>query len=548
MALPISILKRTLDFKLMHIEKAEMCPVKIHAFGEVFDQQQIFVWARPFKRIQCQCPICGKKCVKNGHKQKEPSTWRAPNLNGVPVYIKYWVQRILCPEHGTLNEYIPWSDGTSRLTAAFNDEIAWMVCQMSKTAVCELEWVNWRTVGNSIKAAQNRLEPDVTWRLHDGVRRICIDETSYEKGHKYITVVYDMDKNRVIWVHEGHETAVFEKFCKLLSAEEREKIEIVAGDGASWIDACMHYFPNATRCIDFFHVAQWANKALDDVRISTATKAKREYEKLQANYKAAELEAKKSAKQAKQDYQDALSELAAMPRRGRPSTRKKELMSFITEYETTQAMLLENAQPRPVGRPKKNQLSPEHEASLKELSNKISVFKGAKFALGHNPENCTDGQTEKIKLIENDYPDLYRAYQLKESLRLILHMRDEKQAETELNKWISSAIESDIKPMKKLAEKIRDRHMKNILNSIRCQANSAKSEATNATIKVLIKLARGFRNIENMIALIYLKCSDLTIPLHNRPRPSKEFLERKRERANELRRLREEQLRGFTVA
>ena len=550
MAIPITILKNILDFNRMHIEKAEMDTVKIQKYGVECEQTRINVHARPFKRSQCKCPVCGKKCAKDGHKQENESSWRAPNLNGVPVYIKYQPQRILCPEHGALNECIPWSDGTSRFTAAFNDEIAWLVCQMSKTAVCEFVGVNWRTVGNCIKAAQDRLEPDVNNRIHDKVRRICVDETAYEKGHKYITVIYDMDKNRVIWVHKGHETAVFAEFCELLSQEERDRIEIVAGDGAAWIDACMHYFPNATRCIDFFHVAQWANKALDDVRISVANKAKREYEKLRSEYTKAELEAAQVAKQAEQEYKDALFELAVLPRRGRPSARKLELKSFITEYELAQASLQENAQANPnaVGRPKKNQLSPEHEASLKLLSEKIADFKGAKFALGHNPENCTDGQNEKIKLIENDYPDLYRAYQLKESLRLILHMKDEQQAETELVKWIESAIESGIKAMKKLAEKIRDKHMKNILNSIRCQANSAKSEATNATIKVLIKLARGFRNTDNMIALIYLKCSDLVIPLHNRPQPTKEYLDEKRKRATELRRLREEHGRGSTKA
>lgn len=73
--------------------------------------------------------------------------------------------------------------------------------------------------------------------------------------------------------------------------------------------------------------------------------------------------------------------------------------------------------------------------------------------------------------------------------------------------------------MEELAEKIQ-RHRENILNSIRLQANSAKSEATNTTVKALIKMARGFRNLENMKALIYLKCSDLLIPLNNRPQPS----------------------------
>ena len=544
MALPITIFKNILDFKCMHIEKAENETRMIHAYGEIWDQEIVVISARPFKRSQCLCPVCGNKCAKDGFKQESESTWRAPNLNGMPVFIKYRPQRILCPEHGALNEYIPWADGTSRFTAAFNDEVAWFVCQMSKTAVCEFEGINWRTVGNCIKASHERLEPDVSLRIHDDVRRICVDETSYRKGYAYITVVYDMDKNRVIWVHENHGYEVFAEFCMLLTPEERGKIEIVAGDGASWIDSCKdEFFPNATRCIDFFHVAQWINKALDEVRISTAAKARHEYNSLRDEYIKAEAEAVAAAERAKQDYQDAIEELAKMPRRGRPSARKLELFSFIAEYEAAQVQASEDSQPRSVGRPKKVQLTPEHEASLKELSDRIDDFKGTKFALGHNPENCTDTQLEKLQLIENNYPDLYRAYQLKEALRLILHMKDPKQAATELAKWINDAKNSGLKPMKKLANKIENIHKENILNAIKCQANSAKSESTNTTIKGLIKLARGFRNLDNMIALIYLKCSDIVVPLCNRPQPSAEYLARTRARANELRRLREEQRR-----
>lgn len=542
MALPISILKKVLNLNLMHIEKCEEGITKYQAYGETYEQPSILVHARPFKRNQCRCPICRQKCVMNGHKMEKESSWRASNLNGMPVYILYRPQRIQCPEHGALNEFIPWSDGNSRFTPAFNDETAWLVCQMNKTAISEYLSINWRTVGNCIKASHARLEPDISLRIHDDVRRICVDETSYRKGYKYITVVYDMDKNRVIWIHEDHGYDVFAEFCRLLDTDERAKIEVVAGDGASWIDSCCReFFPNATRCIDFFHVAQWINKALDDIRVSTTAKARREYNKLRDEYIKAEAESAEAAQKARQDYDEALKELAEMPRRGRPSKHKLELLSFIAEYESAQ--IVEDSQPRKPGRPKKIQLTPEHEASLKELADKLEDFKGAKFALGHNPENCTDNQAEKIQLIENNYPDLYRAYQLKEALRLILHMKDPEQASVELEKWIGDARSSGLKPMMELACKIEDRHKENILNAIKCQASSAKSESTNTTIKSLIKLARGFRNIDNMIALIYLKCSDIVVPLCNRPQPSKEYLARKRERANELRRLREEQRR-----
>jgi transposase len=76
-------------------------------------------------------------------------------------------------------------------------------------------------------------------------------------GHRYITVVYDMRRNRVVWVHKDHGKSVFEEFCQLLTPEERENIKVVAGDGARWIDDCVReHFPNAKRCVDFFH-ALW---------------------------------------------------------------------------------------------------------------------------------------------------------------------------------------------------------------------------------------------------------------------------------------------------
>ena len=140
--------------------------------------------------------------------------------------------------------------------------------------------------------------------------------------------------------------------------------------------------------------------------------------------------------------------------------------------------------------------------------------------------------------IENSYPDLYRAYQLKESLRLILHMKDAAQASMEIEQWIADAAGTGLRPMEELSEKI-GRHKENILNSIRYQANSAKSESVNSTIKVLIKVARGFRNIENMISLIYLKCSDLVVPLHNRPQMTSEQASAARKAANEQRKRRQ---------
>lgn len=538
MASPNTILKNALNLNrnCVHIINCEVTTVKIRRFGSVHDQTRIIVHARPYKRTQNRCPVCMKKCPGYDSKYETESSWRAPNLNGIPVFIQYRPSRIECPEHGVLTEYIPWSDGDSRFTKDFNDEIAWMVCRMTKTAIAQFENINWRTVGNCVKAAHSRLEPDVKERLH-GLVRICVDETAYEKGHSYITVVYDMDRNRVVWVHEGCGLETFRLFCEELSPEERKKIKIIAGDGARWIDTCKdQYFPDATRCIDFFHVAEWANAMLDKVRTATVSKATAEYESRRKEFEKAEKEAAEAAQTAEEQLRRVKEELDSMPRRGRPSRRKLELLSQLASLQESPSP--QTSAPKKRGRPRKEQFSPEHQEELDRLSDRVKSIKGAKHALGHNPENCSDYQTDKIKLIENSYPDLYRAYQLKESLRLILHMKNAVMAVSELDQWISDARSSGLKPMEELAEKV-NRHRDNILNSIRCQANSAKSEAVNTTIKVLIKMARGFRNIGNLISLVYLKCSDLVIPLNNRPQMTAEQSAASRRAANEKRKLRQ---------
>lgn len=534
MASLLSVLKTVIKLNSIHVNSYEIVQTAIHKYGEVYDQDQIFVHARPYRSKQRKCPVCGRKCPGYDYKHKDESRWRAPDLNGVPVYICYRPERIRCPEHDVQTEALPWADGTTRSTPEFNDEIAWLVTRMSKSAIADYKGINWRTVGNCVKASMDRHEPDVSARIHCGVRRICVDETSYRKGYEYITVVYDMDRNRVIWVHKDHGKGVFEEFCKLMTEEERMQVEVVAGDGAQWIDSCTkEYFPNAKRCTDFFHVVQWANEALDKVRSATARKAAREYDKMKAEFLQAEEAESAARKEVVDSLGKARAELDTLPRRGRPGARKRELLEYISRLEDE--LSPDGKAGKKPGRPRKVQLAPEHQEILDGLMDAVKAIKGAKHALGHDPRKCTQSQSEKIRLIENSYPDLYRAYQMKESLRLILHMTDPALAKAELEKWIDEAAASGLAPMKALSEKI-GRHSENILNAIEMRANSAKCEATNTTIKVLIKMARGFWNLENLISLVYLKCSDIVIPLHNRPQMPPERAKWLRERSNERRR------------
>ena len=100
-------------------------------------------------------------------------------------------------------------------TRDFDYTVTWMGKYLSRSAISKYMRIDWRTVGRCIARVHEALEPDVNVRL-DGIEKIGIDETSYRKGHNYITVVVNHETNTVIWAAKDHGKAVFQKFVNFL--------------------------------------------------------------------------------------------------------------------------------------------------------------------------------------------------------------------------------------------------------------------------------------------------------------------------------------------
>lgn len=152
---------------------------------------------------------------------------------------------------------------------------------------------------------------------------------------------------------------------------------------------------------------------------------------------------------------------------------------------------------------------------VKAARAKADEIKNSAYALGKAPEHLTENQQTRIAMIAENSTRLYRAYRMKEMLRLLLKIKDADEAETELKRWLWRASHSRIKAFKELYQKIK-RHREHILNTIRLGMGNARIEATNNKIKLIIRKAYGFRNIQNMLDMVYLVCSDLKVPLPNR--------------------------------
>lgn len=382
------------------------------------------------------CPFCGKKAsaYDQGNGKR---LWRACDWNNKKVFIRANAPRICCEEHGVVVAMVPWAGHDSWFTCEFEQLVVAKVLNCSKTAVSREMRINWRTVGEIVSRVRDRVDTEPEKRCKNLVS-IGIDETSYRKGHKYATVVVNHKSGKVVWVSLGYGKQILSKFFNQIK-EDVNSIKYVSADGAKWIASTLsEYVPEAIRCMDGFHVVQWATELLDEVR--------------------------------KEAWRDARRKVSEKPKRR-------------------------------VGRPSKTDAPKD---------NSVELIKGMKFALGKAPENLTESQRARLDMIADCDSRLFRAYKWKERLRLVFKLNYE-EAEEELTKWIKGVKHSRIKSFVEFSEKIQ-RHKEAILATIRYGISNAQIESINNKIKLIIRMAYGFRNMENMLDMIMLKCSDIVIP------------------------------------
>ena len=223
----------------------------------------LHLWVRPYKS-GCRCPHCERRCTIL-HVCSSPRMWRDMPLCGWSVFFWYHPKEILCPTHGRIQEMIPWADPYARITYRF--EYALLVyCQlMTQKATSRLLHLPTSTLSDLLHQSIIRLRDGHRIR---GLRSIGVDEISYCKGHKYATIVYDLDRSCVVWVGQGKGRDTIDLFFQeSLSDYQRDQILWAACDmSEAYIGAIHEHCPNATLVLDRFHIVKAINAALDEVR------------------------------------------------------------------------------------------------------------------------------------------------------------------------------------------------------------------------------------------------------------------------------------------
>ena len=169
-------------------------------------------------------------------------------------------------------------------------------------------------------------------------------------------------------------------------------------------------------------------------------------------------------------------------------------------------------------REKKDDVSQEEINKLKEYRRAGADIKrlsqGTKYAILKNPDKLTERQKATLELLPVTNPSLNRAYELKERLRVLLKLPAEEIGDA-IDEWRGRAWRSRLPGFVKLAKKLK-KHKDAIIAMAVHHLSNARIEATNNTIKCIIRQAYGFRNTDNLIALIMLRCAPLKPSLFGR--------------------------------
>ena len=253
---------------LLGVEKTVIEGIEFDAADEL-----LVARVRPARGARGRCGVCRRRC--GGYDAGEGRRrWRALDAGTMKVFIEADAPRVRCAEHGVVVAHVPWARHGAGHTLAFDQTVAWLVTQCSKTAVTQLMRIAWRTVGAIIARVWADVEA-LGDRL-DGLRRIGIDEISYKRGHRFLTVVGDHDTGRLLWAAPGRDRATLRAFFELLGATRCALITQVSADQADWIaEIVAERCPNAVQCADPFHVVKWATEALDEVRRQAWNDARR---------------------------------------------------------------------------------------------------------------------------------------------------------------------------------------------------------------------------------------------------------------------------------
>jgi len=249
-----------------------------------FSEPSIVVEIRSRKGSRGICGCCRQK--GSGYDRLPTRLYKHLPILGLTLYFAYSRRRIDCSSCGVKAEEVPWASGNRQLTETF----CWYLASWAKV-------LSWKEVANRFSLGWDSVfgavERAVEWGLEnrslDNIHALGVDEIARAKGHRYLTLVYQLDKGRrrLLWIGNDRTKSTFHGFFDWFGPYRSDQIKAICSDQwKAYLNVIKNRIPNAIHILDRFHIVANMNKALDKVRIEEAKRMRADgYEPILTNTK-----------------------------------------------------------------------------------------------------------------------------------------------------------------------------------------------------------------------------------------------------------------------
>jgi transposase len=227
---------------------------------------RIIAYIRPRQGSKPECSGCGKRGLGYDH-MPEPREFAFIPILNVPVVLSYTMRRVDCPDCGVKVERVPWADGKHAQCNVFRHFLASWAKRLSWKETAQCFGVKWDTVCRSVQWV---VAYGLKNRSLDGIAALGVDEVAYSRGHKYMTLVYQIDagRKRLIRVLKERTTASLKRFfVEDFGADRCAKVKVVCSDmWKPYLKVIAEMLPQALNVLDRFHIVKKLGEAVDQVR------------------------------------------------------------------------------------------------------------------------------------------------------------------------------------------------------------------------------------------------------------------------------------------
>jgi transposase len=236
----------------------------------------VVISVRASKRSQGICSGCHEHRPTYDH--SPPRWFEFIPFWGISIFFEYALRRVACGRCGVKVEAVPWADGKQQKTKLFLAFLAHWAEELPWQRVADRFHTSWQTVYRAVAWV---VAYGLAHRQLNNVKAIGVDEVQYQKGHNYLTVVYQLDPGcrRLLWVGKKRTMATLKRFFRTMKEavpDFCQRIEFVCSDmWKAYLKVIKKQIPNALHILDRFHIRQQFSKALDQVRRSEAARLRR---------------------------------------------------------------------------------------------------------------------------------------------------------------------------------------------------------------------------------------------------------------------------------